>query len=87
VAAKLARVLARRGDMREAADLAHRSRHTAPRESVTAQALWRAATAAVRSGSGDHAAARALLDDATALVPGDLTLLTADLVTQRATLP
>jgi DNA-binding SARP family transcriptional activator len=87
VAAKLARVLAHRGDMREAAELAHKSRHTAPRESVTAQALWRAAAAAVRSGSGDHAAARALLDDATALVPGDLTLLTADLVAQRATLP
>ncbi|MGI8876040.1 MAG: hypothetical protein ACR2KP_17310, partial [Egibacteraceae bacterium] len=84
LAAKLARVLSDRGRALEAAELAQRSRHTAPSESVTAQVLWRAAMAAVRSASSDHSAARQYLEEAVALAPDELQLVAADLTTQLA---
>jgi DNA-binding SARP family transcriptional activator len=87
LAAKLARVLSERGHTREAAELAHRSRRTAPSESATAQVLWRVAMAAVRSASADHVAARELLEEASALIPDELELLAAALETQLAGLP
>lgn len=84
LAAKLARVLVARGHTREAAELAHRSRRTAPSESVTAQVLWRAAMADVAWASADQAGARKLLEQAIGLLPDELELLATDLRTQLA---
>lgn len=77
-AARLARVLAGRGHGPEAAELAHLSCRTAPRESVTSQVLWRVAMAAVRSADGDGEAAERLHDEAVGLVPEEMTLLARD---------
>jgi DNA-binding SARP family transcriptional activator len=85
LAARLARLLAERGNMEQARDLGRSSRHVAPRESVTAQALWRAAQAAILTASGDRSAAQDLLEEALALVPDELELLRAELRAQRGT--
>ncbi|MFW6204446.1 MAG: BTAD domain-containing putative transcriptional regulator [Actinomycetota bacterium] len=74
-AAELSRVLAARGNAAEAAAYASVSREQAPAESVTAQALWRAATA---RAVGHHEAGR-LLREAADLVPPDMLNLRADL--------
>jgi hypothetical protein len=81
LAAKLARVLAERGAADEATELAARSRRTAPSESVTAQVLWRAASASVRSATADNLAARELLEEAAAIVPEEMRVLAADVRT------
>lgn len=87
LAAKLSRVLSQRGRVPEAAELAHRSRRTSPSGSVTAQVLWRAAMAGVRSACADHSGARGLLEQARSLVPHELKLLAADVSAQRDGLP
>lgn len=82
LAARLGRVLAERGQMDEATELAGRSRRTAPAESVTAQALWQSAAAAVADARGDDRAARGHLADAIAAVPGEMVALREELETQ-----
>lgn len=79
LAAKLALVLVGRGGLDEAAELAHRSRHTAPAESVRAQVLWRAAMAAVRSALGAEVEGRRLAGEASSLVHGEMILLAAEI--------
>jgi DNA-binding SARP family transcriptional activator/tetratricopeptide (TPR) repeat protein len=80
VAADLARVLAARGADAEAAARAALSREQAPAESVTAQALWRAATAR----TADRDTAQRLLREAVGLVPPDMLNLRADLYVELA---
>ncbi|WP_052668040.1 AfsR/SARP family transcriptional regulator [Nitriliruptor alkaliphilus] len=86
LAAGLAEILSQRGQVDQAMKLAHSSRRRAPHESIPAQVRWRSSLAAVLSASQDHAAAWSLLDEATAFVPRDATLLTADLRRRRVDL-
>jgi DNA-binding SARP family transcriptional activator len=87
LAAELAEVLSRRGEMSEAVELVRRSRRCAPMESIPAQVLWRSSMATIRAALQDHAAAWALLDEAAALVPEDAHLLASRMRNRRADLP
>lgn len=84
LAAQLAVVVASRGRSDEARELAHASQSAAPRRSLAAQVLWRAAMAAAETSAGRASAdARGLLDEATRLVPAEMRMLAAELRSLR----
>lgn len=78
IASVLSGILARRGEVEEAARLASVAEGQAPTESVTAQARWRAASARVET-KRDPAQAAELARRAVALVTPDMLNLGAEL--------
>lgn len=79
IGADLSRVLSRQGRTDEADRFAALSTDHAPAESVNAQALSRAAHAAVRLERDDHGEAERLVREAIQVVPHDMLNLRADL--------
>jgi tetratricopeptide (TPR) repeat protein len=79
IAADLSRVLCIRGSRDEAARLASRSAEQSPAESVTSQAMWRAAMAQVRANREHYREAERLIHEAVRIVPHDMLNLRAGL--------
>ena len=79
IAAVLSRILSIGGEFEEAAALASLSTESSPAESVTSQALWRAATALVLVNREQHREAEQLLREAVRMVPSDMLNLRAGL--------
>jgi DNA-binding SARP family transcriptional activator/tetratricopeptide (TPR) repeat protein len=84
LAAILSQVLTRLGHTEEAERYAAMSMDRAPAESVASQALWRAATARVRSNRQEPREAEGLARAAVQLAPLDMLNLRADLHTDLA---
>lgn len=84
LAALLSRSLARRGAFTEAEQLATLSMEQAPAESISGQALWRAAMARTLVSRGSHHKAVSLAREAVALPPADMLNLRADLLVNLA---
>jgi DNA-binding SARP family transcriptional activator len=78
IAASVSRILGRRGEIDEAERLAAMSKHHAPTQSVTSQALWRSVQARVLSLHAKHWEARSLAQEAVELVPADMLNLRAE---------
>lgn len=78
-AAHLSSVSSARRNTADATQFASTAAEAAPAESVSAQALWRAAKARVLSHQGDQRGAQQLTRDAIRLVPHDMLNLRADL--------
>lgn len=79
ITALLSRILSGQGRTSEAARFARLSKAHAPAESITAQALWRAATARVLASFGEPQEAEKLGREAIRLVPNDMLNLRAAL--------
>lgn len=79
IAASLSRILSVRGATEEAARFASISADHAPAESVTAQALWRAATARALANREDSQKAERLAREAIQLLPLEMLNLGAEL--------
>lgn len=79
IAASLSRVLSMRAAAREAARLASISADRAPADGVTAQALWRSATARVPANREDSQIAELLAREAIQMLPTEMLNLGAEL--------
>ena len=79
IAASLSRILSIRGATEEAAKFASLSEENAPAESVTAQALWRAATARALANREDSQKVERLAREAIRLLPLEMLNLGAEL--------
>lgn len=77
IAATLADVLHRKGEMGEAERFAVMSRDQAPGESVSAQTMWRCARARIMSSGGQREEAEELARQAEGLAPTDMLTLKA----------
>jgi DNA-binding SARP family transcriptional activator/tetratricopeptide (TPR) repeat protein len=84
IAAELSLVLSARGCAVDAARFASVSRQQAPAECVSAQALWRAATARALARAGDTGEAVLLAREAITLVPASMLNLRAGLQVELA---
>jgi tetratricopeptide (TPR) repeat protein len=84
IAAGLSRVLSMHGRPQEAERFATTSADYTPRESVAAQALWRAARARVMVALENHDEAERLTRQAVRLVPVDMSNLRADVLLELA---
>jgi DNA-binding SARP family transcriptional activator/class 3 adenylate cyclase/tetratricopeptide (TPR) repeat protein len=79
IAASLSRILSAQGATEKAAKFASLSEDDAPAESVTAQALWRAATARALAHRDDSQRAERLAREAIQLLPLEMLNLGADI--------
>jgi tetratricopeptide (TPR) repeat protein len=85
VAGMLAEALYAQGRLDEAQQLTEEAQEAAPRDDIDAHVRWRAARAKVLARSGQFPAARALLDEAAALVsPNSWASLQAEILLARA---
>lgn len=80
LAATLARVVAGKGELEEAASLARQSKENSPAESVMTQGLWRGAQGLVLAGQQQWNEARTLAREAVAWIPPDMLDLRAEIL-------